>query len=410
MGGQDSDKTEEPTEHKLQEARKKGQVMKSQEVISTSLLLATAGAIYAAGSGMLSRIREITIYVWSQIPTYNILDRSIGGDITQVMITIFLVLAPLLGAAFMMALAANLAQVQFIFTTETLKPSLSKINPLEGFKRIFSVKSLVELLKQLAKLGIIGYICYKVVGEALPQLQTAPAMPLMSTLELVGLTVKSLVTKVLMGMIAIAGVDYIFQKQQFMKQMRMSMQDLKDEYKETEGNPQIKGKLRQLMRQNAQGGGNPAQSVPDASAVVTNPTHLAVALRYKQGEDPVPIVVAKGENLLALQIKVMAEDHDVPIVENVELARALFKACELSGPVPTEMYKAVAEVLAYVIKLKRKRELLRRRRQARNAPAAPRRAASAPRSMPRPQWGGVGGWWGVCGCGGGLFWAAPHPP
>ena len=281
MGGQDSDKTEEPTEHKLQEARKKGQVMKSQEVISTSLLLATAGAIYAAGSGMLSRIREITIYVWSQIPTYNILDRSIGGDITQVMITIFLVLAPLLGAAFMMALAANLAQVQFIFTTETLKPSLSKINPLEGFKRIFSVKSLVELLKQLAKLGIIGYICYKVVGEALPQLQTAPAMPLMSTLELVGLTVKSLVTKVLMGMIAIAGVDYIFQKQQFMKQMRMSMQDLKDEYKETEGNPQIKGKLRQLMRQNAQGGGNPAQSVPDASAVVTNPTHLAVALRYK---------------------------------------------------------------------------------------------------------------------------------
>ncbi|HBM97189.1 TPA: flagellar biosynthesis protein FlhB [bacterium UBP9_UBA11836] len=390
MGGQDSDKTEEPTEHKLQEARKKGQVMKSQEVISTSLLLATAGAMYGAGGGMLSRIRELTVYIWGMIPTYNMSARSLNGDIFHVMVTILLVLAPLLAAGFMMAIVANLAQVQFIFSTETLKPSLNKINPLEGFKRIFSVKSAVELLKQLAKLGIIGYICYKVVGEIIPQLQTAPAIPLMATLELVGLTVKSLVMKVLIGMVAIAGLDYIFQKKQFMKQMRMSMQDLKDEYKETEGNPQVKGKLRQLMRQSSQGGGggggNMMSEVPDASAVVTNPTHLAVALRYKQGQDPVPIVVAKGENMTAVQIKIMAEDHDVPIVENVELARALFKTCELSGPVPTEMYKAVAEVLAYVIKLKRKRELLRRRRLARNGP--PRRtarAATASPSMPKTQ-------------------------
>lgn len=384
MGGQDSDKTEEPTEHKLQEARKKGQVMKSQEVISTCLLLATAGAMYGAGSGMLGRIRDLTIYVWKLIPTYDIMDRSLGGDIFYIMTTILLVLAPLLAAGFVMAVVANLAQVQFIFSTESIKPSLNKINPLEGFKRIFSVKSLAELLKQLAKLGIIGYICYKVVGEVLPQLQSAPAIPLMTTLELIGVTVKSLVMKVLMGMTVIACVDYVFQKKQFMKQMRMSMQDLKDEYKETEGNPQIKGKLRQLMRQNAQGGGGGPQKAADASAVVTNPTHLAVALRYKQGEDPVPMVVAKGENLLAVQIKVMAEDHDVPIVENVELARALFKTCELDGPVPTELYKAVAEVLAYVIKLKRKRELLRRRRMARSGPA-PRRAAAAAPSMPRNQ-------------------------
>ncbi len=229
MGGQDSDKTEEPTEHKLQEARKKGQVMKSQEVISTCLLLATAGAMYGAGGGMLSRIRELTVYIWGMIPTYNMNARSLNGDIFHVMVTILLVLAPLLAAGFMMAIVANLAQVQFIFSTETLKPSLNKINPLEGFKRIFSVKSAVELLKQLAKLGIIGYICYKVVGEIIPQLQTAPAIPLMATLELVGVTVKNLVMKVLIGMVAIAGLDYIFQKKQFMKQMRMSMQDLKDE-------------------------------------------------------------------------------------------------------------------------------------------------------------------------------------
>jgi flagellar biosynthesis protein FlhB len=265
-----------------------------------------------------------------------------------------------------MALLANIAQVKFIFSTEPLKPSLNKINPIEGFKRIFSAKSLMELVKQVAKLTIVGWICYKVVSGVLPELRTAPTMPLTATLALVFATIKRLVGQVLIGMIAIAAVDYMFQHKQFMKQMRMSMQELKDEYKDTEGNPQVKAKIRQLMRQGAQG--RMMEEVPNASAVVTNPTHYAVALRYEQGTDPVPVVVAKGENLIARQIKVMAEDHEVPIVENVELARALFKACEIGGAVPTEMYKAVAEVLAYVIKLKRKRELLRRRRLARSAP------------------------------------------
>lgn len=378
MGGQDSDKTEEPTEHKLQEARKKGQVMKSQEVISTCLLMAIAGTMLAAGPFMLSQIRDFTIYTWSLVPTYNMNERDFFGDIVLVMSTVFLTLVPLLAAGFAMALVANLAQVKFIFSTETLKPSLNKLNPLEGFKRIFSMKSVMELLKQVAKLAVVGYICYKVVGEVLPQLSAAPTMPLQATLDLVGTTVRSLVSKVLVGMVAIAAVDYLFQHKQFMKQMKMSMQELKDEYKDTEGNPQVKGKMRQLMRQGSQG--RMMEEVPSASAVVTNPTHLAVALRYQQGEDPVPVVVAKGENLLAQQIKVMAEDHEVPIVENVELARALFKTCEAGGPVPTEMYKSVAEVLAYVIKLKRKRELLRKRRAARNAPVTTRSAASMPRA------------------------------
>ena len=379
MGGQDSDKTEEPTEHKLQEARKKGQVMKSQEVISTALLVATAGVLIGAGPMMLRQIREFTIYTWALIPTYNMSDRSFFGDMVHIMGTTFMVLVPLLAAAFLMALVANLAQVQFIFSTEPLKPSLNKINPLEGFKRIFSMKSVMELVKQIAKLTIIGWICYKIVLSVLPELSNAPGMPLGATLQLVRETIVRLVGQVLIGMLAIAAVDYVFQHKQFMKQMKMSMQELKDEYKDTEGNPQVKAKLRQLMRQGAQG--RMMEEVPSASAVVTNPTHYAVALRYQQGVDPVPMVVAKGENVIARQIKVMAEDHDVPIVENVELARALFKACEIGGAVPTEMYKAVAEVLAYVIKLKRKRELLKRRRNARSAPQAP--PAARP-TGPRP--------------------------
>lgn len=364
--GDDSDKTEEPTEHKLQEARKKGQVMKSQEVISATLLLAITATMIGCGSFMLNNIREMCEYIWGLVPVYDMASRDLFADILYIMTNILITLAPLLVVGFITAIVVNVAQVKFIFSTESLKPSLNKINPLEGFKRIFGMKSLMELVKQLAKLGIVGYICYKVVSVALPELISAPNMPLLSTLGIVGTTVKSLVMKVLMGMIVIAAVDYVFQKKQFMKQMKMSMQEIKDEYKDTEGNPQIKGKMRQLMRQGAQGGGQ-MKNVPDASAVVTNPTHFAVALRYKQGEDPVPIVVAKGEDLIAQQIKLVAEDHEVPIVENVELARALFKACEVEGAVPTELYKAVAEVLAYVIKLKRKRELLRRRRAARTA-------------------------------------------
>jgi len=386
MGGQDSDKTEEPTEHKLQEARKKGQVMKSQEVISTLLLVAVAGIMIGAGPMMLGRIREFTIYTWRLIPNFNLAERNFFADIIFVMGTILMVLAPLLAGAFLMALLANIAQVKFIFSAEPLKPSLNKINPIEGFKRIFSAKSLMELVKQVAKLTIVGWICYKVVSGVLPELRNAPTMPLTATLALVFATIKRLVGQVLIGMIAIAAVDYVFQHKQFMKQMRMSMQELKDEYKDTEGNPQIKAKIRQLMRQGAQG--RMMEEVPNASAVVTNPTHYAVALRYEQGTDPVPVVVAKGENLIARQIKVMAEDHEVPIVENVELARALFKACEIGGAVPTEMYKAVAEVLAYVIKLKRKRELLRRRRMARSAPPAPARPAA--RAVPGARRAGGG--------------------
>lgn len=394
MGGQDSDKTEEPTEHKLQEARKKGQVMKSQEVISTLLLVATAGVLIGAGKMMIRQIREFTIYTWSLIPTYNMTERNFLGDTILIMGTTFLILLPLLSAAFLMALVANVAQVKFLFSTEPLKPTLNKINPIEGFKRIFSMKSVMELVKQIAKLTIIGWICYKLVLSVLPELSSAVVLPLNSTLELVRATLVRLVSQVMIGMLVIAAVDYLFQHKQFMKQMRMSMQELKDEYKDTEGNPQVKAKIRQLMRQGAQG--RMMEEVPGSSAVVTNPTHYAVALRYKAGEDPVPVVVAKGENLIARQIKVMAEDHDVPIVENVELARALFKACEIGGAVPTEMYKAVAEVLAYVIKLKRKRELLKKRRlartqstmAARGGPARPGAGASRPAAAGRGPTGG----------------------
>lgn len=356
----DSDKTEEPTEHKLQEQRKKGQVLKSQEVISSLGLVAAVMALYGAGAFMYHQVEEFWLYVWRMIPDFDPSTRSFYKDSIEVIGVVCITLAPLLAAVFLMGIVANVAQIKLLFTVEPLKPSLKKINPISGFKNIFSVKSLAELVKQVLKLGIVGAICINIVKGDITNFRMAPLMDIQTTIGMVGDIVWRIVKSVMGGMIVISALDYVFQKKQFMKSMKMSFNDLKDEYKETEGNPEIKGKIRQKMQQAAQGG--MMGEVPNANAVVTNPTHLAVAIKYDKESCPVPTVVAKGERLLAQQIKIKAEDHDVPLVENVELARALFGACDVGQAIPTELYKAVAEILAYVMKLKRKKAIRQRKR------------------------------------------------
>ncbi|HEY4000653.1 MAG TPA: flagellar biosynthesis protein FlhB [Candidatus Xenobia bacterium] len=373
---EDSDKTEEPTEHKLQEARKKGQTFKSQEVTSTVMLLVCCGILMAMGGWMFQQILDYSRALWTNLDEYiRIENRSMFLDFADMTVLFFKVMGPMLAACVVAAIVANVAQVQFLFSTEPLNPSLSKINPIEGFKKIFAMKSIIELLKQVAKLTIIGWIVYKSVKEDLPKLSTMAGQDL----TLVILTTKAIATglikKVLVGMAVISIVDYIFQKKNFMKEMKMSMQELKDEYKDTEGNPQVKAKLRQLMRQASQGQAK-AKNAAKATAVVTNPTHLAVALKYEPGEDQAPMVMAKGERHQAVQIKLIAEDNDIPIIENVELARALFGACEPGTPVPPELYKATAEVLAYVFKLKKKK--LARQKRAKMAGGRKKVAGSRP--------------------------------
>jgi len=358
---EDSDKTEEPTEHKLQEGRKKGQVFKSQDIIQTILLFTTAGILYSIRGWILKVLSSFMKWSFNLItPTIDIPGRNMFLDGLQVVFAYFKILSPLFAAAFVMAIIANMAQIKFIFTFETMKPKISKLNPVQGFKRIFSMKSLMELLKQLIKLFAVTYTCVKVVGNRIMTLKWACTWSIPTTINFVrGMAVK-VVGYVLGVMAALSVIDYLFQYKQFMKQMKMSIKELKDEYKDTEGNPQVKGKIKQLMRQNAQA--RMMEDVPNAQAVVTNPTHLAVAIRYRPGQDQAPVVVAKGKRLMAIQIKIVAEENDIPILENVELARALFSACEIGSAIPVEMYKATAEVLAYVFRLKRKRELMKKKR------------------------------------------------
>lgn len=359
---EDSDKTEEPTEHKLQEARKKGQIFKSQEIISTVMLLVTAGILMGLGKWMFVQILQYSAHLWGNMGEYlEIEHRSMFLDFVDIVVLFFKVLAPLLAGCMVAGIVANVAQVQFLFSTEPLKPTLDKINPIQGFKKIFSMKSVIELVKQIMKLSVIGWIVYKSVKDDIPQLSVMVLQPLEVTVTATREISVAIIKKVLVGMAVISIIDYIVQKKEFMKSMKMSMQELKDEYKDTEGNPQVKAKLRQLMRQSSSGGGGGAQAVQGSTAVVTNPTHLAVALRYEPGVDQAPIITTKGERNIAVQMKLIAEDNDVPIIENVELARALFGACEPGQPIPPELYKATAEVLAYVFKLKKKKAARQKR-------------------------------------------------
>lgn len=359
--GEDSDKTEDPSEHKLQEGKKKGEVFKSQDIIQTTMLAVTCAVVYAERGWILASTRDFMLWCFSLVDgDINLAERSLLKDGLVVVATYFKVLAPLFMVGFVVAVIINLAQVQFIFTFETMKPKLSKLNPIQGFKRIVSIKSLVELAKQVAKLGVVTWVCIKVIKNQIMSLQNAVYWTIPQTVDLVRKLAVKLVSYTLVAMVVISILDYIYQKKQFLKQMKMSIKELRDEYKETEGNPQVKGKIRQLMRQGAQQ--RMMENVPNSTAVVTNPTHIAVALRYVPGQDPAPIVVAKGKRDIAVNIKVLAEDNDVPILENVELARALFTACEIGAVIPVELYKATAEVLAYVFRLKKKREMMRKRR------------------------------------------------
>lgn len=351
----DSDKTEEPSEHKLQEARRKGQVLKSQDVISTGVLAAAGYMFLFTGDWIYKNVVEFTRYYWEIIQHPDLAERPLTMMMAHFCYTVLLCVLPLLLGVCLMGVVANVFQIKLLFTFETMKPTLEKINPISGVKKIVAIKSVVELLKQLVKIAVIGVLCWKAVASDLLKFSSAADQPIEVTATFVMEIISRCLKYVVMGSVVLAALDYAWQYKQFMKQMRMSHHDMKEEYKETEGNPHVKAKIRQMMRQGAQG--RMMEEVPQASAIITNPTHMAIAIRYKPGEDQVPLVVAKGERIKAQQIKVLAEDHEIPIIENVELARALFGACKVGQAVPTEMYKAVAEILAYVMKLKRKKML-----------------------------------------------------
>lgn len=350
--GPGGEKTEAATPKKLDDARKEGQVAKSKEVgmglslLSMFLILKVAvawigGKFVECFSMVYNRIPEITIMQDGMLPV-----AAVHTVIRNMMLRILLVLAPFMSVGFIVAFVGDLLQVKWRPTSKPLQPKFSKMNPLKGLKKIASPQSLVELGKAVVKIAMIAYLVYSTLKDQAGLLFSLYDIPLMQSIGLVGDIVINLGIKISMFYMVIAALDYIYQKWKFAEDMKMTKQEVKDEMKNAEGDPQIKGKIRQRMREASRR--RMMQAVPEADVVITNPTHYAVAIKYDENEHTAPVVTAKGEDFLAQKIKEAARESNVEIVENKPLARMLYANVEIGELIPPELYQAVAEVLAMV--------------------------------------------------------------
>ena len=345
------EKTEEGTAKRKGEAREKGQVAKSTEVNSVFVILAAFFTLKVIGSYIYDELIGYMQLVFSNLFLPDITINSLQEIFFGFGIVFFKTALPMMCVILLISLTINFIQVGFIFSLEPLMPSFSKINPIAGFGRLFSKRSLVELAKSILKIVIIGYFIYRFMIKQTLQIPALVGAELIDSLHLTASLVLDLVFQISAVMMVLAAFDYFYQWWEHKQSLMMSKDDIKQEFKQMEGDPQIKGKIKQ--RQRAMSMQRMMQEVPKADVIVTNPTHFAVALKYDK-EMLAPVIVAKGQDLIAQKIKEIAKENSVVIVENKILARALYAAVEINQPVPPELYQAVAEVLAYVYKLKKR--------------------------------------------------------
>tara|TARA_B100001121_G_scaffold310367_1_gene340983 strand:+ start:7183 stop:8271 length:1089 start_codon:yes stop_codon:yes gene_type:complete len=354
MGEDSGDKTEEPTPHKIREARKKGQIAKSQEMTSALMLIISFYTFKITGPMMLERIAGHTTMVFSLLDL-EFSSAMVGMLLMDGFKTILLTLAPLLGAVFIMVIIIESLQTGFLFSLEALTPKFENLNPINGFKKFFALKQYVELLKSLIKMFAVGWVLYISIKELYPLVSQSQQQTPFSLIALVGKIIMDTVTKVAVIYFILAIFDYFYQKYEYMKSLKMSKKEIKEEYKRLEGDPIVKQRQREAQRAMSQG--RQMGQVPGADVVVTNPTHIAVAIQYDPDKkESIPRVVAKGQRLIAEQIKQIADENDIPIIENPPLARSLFKKVEIGHYIPQESFKLVAEVLAFVFHIKKKKK------------------------------------------------------
>lgn len=345
------DKTEEATPKKKSDARKKGQIAKSKEVGLALTLLASTLVLLILGnyavSGLSSNISEFLNHYITMSLTYDSVQKVAIIAAWRIGIIFLPIVIPIM----LLGILANFMQSGALFTKEPLKPDFKKLNPINGFKKMFSMRTTVELFKDLAIVSVVGYIGYNFVKDNYMTIMRAGNESVTAVIREIGSLSVSIFFKITIVMIVIAIIDYVFQRYQYNKDLRMTKQEIKEEYKQEEGDPQIRGKIRQKQREMAMR--RMMQEVPKATVVVTNPTHIAVALKYEEGQNA-PLVIAKGADIIAIKIKEKASENQVPIIENKPLARMLYNQVEIDEEIPLDMYQAVAEILALVLKIKRK--------------------------------------------------------
>ncbi|MCV0424764.1 MAG: flagellar biosynthesis protein FlhB [Roseibium sp.] len=347
----DSEKTEDPTQKRLKEAHDKGDVPKSQEV-STWFTLAGATlmiAIFSPGTAAsLGELMKGYIEHAHQIPVDGYALKALWRDTGQ---NVALIVGVPLIALVIMAVAGNLIQHQPLLTAETIKPKLSKVSPASGFKRLFSSESLVNFAKGMAKISIVGAVMVAVMWPHRDEADLMVFAEVSVILPEARVLILQLLAAILAVMTVVAGADFIYQRNKWFNKQKMSLREVKEEYKQTEGDPQIKGKIRQLRMERSRK--RMMSAVPQATVVVTNPTHYAVALKYEDGMGA-PLCLAKGTDAVALKIREIAKENEVPVIENPPLARALFATVDIDQEVPEEHYKAVAEVIGFVYRMRRR--------------------------------------------------------
>ena len=352
--GEGGEKTEEPTQKKLEDARKEGQVAKSQELAGSFSLLALFILLKFITGHMASQFAELFGFAYkkftyfTRLPSYFDFTEQYTGLVSFFLIRCFIIAAPFLGAAFVIAFAADIAQVGWKPTSKPLQPKLSKLNPINGIKRIFSVQKLVELLKSILKIAVMGYIIYNDFKGSLGVIFSLYGMSVMDAVIFSGNLLINTGLKIAALFVVIAFGDFAFQKWKFHRDMKMTKQEVKEEYKSTEGDPQIKSKIRQRMQEASRR--RMMSNLPKADVVITNPTHFAVALAYDKAVAQAPYIVAKGADYTAAKIRESAKELGIQIVENKPLARALYANTEIGDEIPPELYVPVAEILAVVLR------------------------------------------------------------
>ena len=350
--GSDSleDKTEEPSSQRLEDFREEGHVAQSKEVTSLLVLAATLAVMYSYGSSIVSDFLDFVRVIFSRIADKELNTTKAGELLFLALKQCGHIVLPIAIAGFVAGVVGSVLQFGFIFSWTPIEPQLDRMNPWNGIRRIFSVASLMEVVKSLMKLAAVIVVTFILVKSEILGSASTLDMEGAQLFAYMGSTAFRLIASVSMGLLVVAAADLGYQKYRYHQSLMMTKQEVKQEHKQREGDPLLKARIRSMQRERARK--RMMAEVPKADVVVTNPTHIAVALRYDNEKMAAPKVVAKGSDLLAQRIKEVARKNNIPLVENVPLARALHKTVKVGGSVPRSLYQAVAEVLAYVYRLK----------------------------------------------------------
>lgn len=345
-------RTEKATPRRRSEVRKKGQVARSMEVNSALIILAIFLALRSFGQGIFEGLSDLMRFFLTSTATFDLNEQAIFSLFLNLAIFFIRLILPISLVVLAVGIAASVAQIGFKITTKPLAPDLKKLNPVSGASRLFSPKAFVELAKSTIKIVVVGYISYLIIRDNYGEIIRTIDMDIWGMLATLGSIAYEIGIKTGIALLVIAAFDYAYQRYTFEKNIMMTKQEVKEEYKMAEGDPQIKSRIRRKQMEISMR--RMMQEVPTADVVITNPTQLAIAIKYDAGTMNAPKVVAKGQRLIAERIKNIAKEHNVPIVEDKILARSLYKSVEVDQEIPHHLYKAVAEILAYVYQINKR--------------------------------------------------------